>query len=943
MNHKYIVIDFETTGPNPKEDRIIQIGAVLIEGNQITKTFSSFVNPHCTIPTFIKGLTGITDEMVVDAPDLEDVLPHLLPMLDGARLVAHNVSFDLSFLQNALQSNGYHTFSGYVMDTIELGRMVSPMSDSFQLSLLAAELHISHDRPHQADSDALVTAEIFLRLLDRLGELPLVVIQRLLGFSQRLVSDINILLHEVEQSLLTHAEVDNNFDIYRHYALQYRTKQVDASTDKIDWNVETFIKDKRLQNNWDNFEIRPAQETMMKAVSESFENDEHLLVEAGTGTGKSLAYLLPAIHWARQNDTSIIISTHTINLQQQLFERDIPLLQSILPDSFEASILKGRSNYLCLRKFEQRTLQTEDIQNSDEAVSISQLVVWVAKTHTGDVEELNFNPKGREVWKQVSSHADSCLNRACPWFSRCFYHRARNRAQQADIVITNHSLLFTDLKADHRILPSYDYVIIDEAHQLEDVASKHLGAELHFGQIISIINRLQKDTYYGQLIKLSKVLSENQDDKISALSETLTSIIPKTFQLRKDTEELFHTLYGIIASTSSDKSDQGRQVYRMNDSVKSRKGWIDWIIQRNNWIETCIELSKQLSDVLKSMNDHELPLELKGIVTDVSGLASELHSYPNLLLFLTDSKEEGYVFWIEVERNRHFLGVYLFGVPIEVGEQLKTRFFDEKASVILTSATLTVNKSFDYVIKRIGLANSEKTKALSLLSPFNYNEQAMVYVPSDFPNIKDVNDQQFIQALAQSLAAAAIATKGRMLVLFTSFHMLRQVYELLSENLKPHQINVLGHGVESSSRSKLTTMFKNAESAVLLGTNSFWEGVDIPGEDLSCLAIVRLPFWPPNHPVVEARNEKLQKEGKNAFMELSVPQAVVRFKQGFGRLIRSKRDRGVVIVYDRRIIDARYGKVFLDSLPDILVTKQPTSALQGTLSTWLDKNKATNK
>ena len=934
MNQKFIVVDFETTGANAREDRIIQIGAILIENGVVTHSYNSFVNPHCPIPSFIQNLTGITDDMVADAPDIEDVLPDLLPMLDGAIFVAHNVTFDFAFLQHALQSNGYHTFSGYIIDTIELARMVTPHANSYQLTLLASQFDIENERPHQADSDARVTAQLFLELLERLNELPLVLVQRLLQFSNRYVSDIQVLLHDAEQRLLLQTSIsDEQYDIFRHYALQQRRYAASDEEDDVEWSVDDLLKENNLGANWKDFEIRPAQETMMLAVKKSFENEEHLLVEAGTGTGKSLAYLLPAIEWAKKNDTPIVVSTHTINLQQQLFERDIPLLKSLLPQPFEAAILKGRSNYLCLRKFEQRTSQSEEVQTADEAVSLAQMLVWVSQTSTGDAEELNLNPKGKEVWKGVASHADSCLNRACPWFSRCFYHRARNKAQHADIIITNHSLLFTDMKADHRILPSYDYVIIDEAHQFEEVASKHLGHELSYGQLLSTLNRLQKDAYYGQVTKLSRSLSELDDDKLLNISELLQTAVPKVFELKRESEELFHSLYGLVGQQTSE-ADQNRQVFRLRKQQVSKQSWIEWLRARDRWAEQCTDLGKVLAEAVRKLQDFDLPLEVKGILTDVSGLSSEINGYPQLLSFLTNAREEDHVFWIETERTRNYLGIYLYGVPIEVGPQLKQGFFDHKVSAIMTSATLTVNKSFSYITKRVGLQDSDKTISVSLPSPFNYQDQAMVYVPSDFPNIKDVKESEFVKSLALSLTDAAIATKGRMLVLFTSFYMLKQVYEMMDELLKPYGIEVIGHGIESSSRTKLTTMFKNAEKAVLLGTNSFWEGVDIPGEDLSCLAIVRLPFWPPNHPVLEARTEKLEREGKNAFMELSVPQAVVRFKQGFGRLIRSKKDRGIVLVYDRRIIDARYGRVFLSSLPDVRVEKKPTSHIQETLHAW---------
>jgi ATP-dependent DNA helicase DinG len=943
----FVVVDFETTGNRPKEgDKIIQIGAVLVQGKEIVERFSTLVNPQVEIPPFIEKLTGINNEIVADAPSIEDALPSLLKMLDGATFVAHNVFFDLSFLQNALNEAGYHPFTGPLLDTVELSRLLLPGQEGYRLSDLSVGLDISHDRPHQADSDAEATAHILLHLLDRLEGMPLVTIQHLQRLSRPFHSDVQALLSDIEQRKIRQGEYEPapDLEVVHQICLKKRKAIEKASGRTMEEAIdfETFVQalfgeQGLLRRMMPAFELRPAQVTMMKQVYDSFASGRHLMIEAGTGTGKSLAYLIPAVFWAKQQEETVVISTHTIQLQEQMYTRDLPILQAIFGDDApRISILKGRNNYLCLRKFS-HSLQ-EEHDNYDVQLSKSQMLVWLTETETGDVEEVSLPSGGQVYWKQVQSDANSCLNRQCPWFSRCYYHQARRKAQQAEVIVTNHSLLFTDMNSEHRIIPSYEYAVIDEAHHFDDVASRHLGDSISSYQLEGMLHRLHPDRGTGLLEELEEAV---RGWSVASYEEIKHSI-EKTYQQIREGKETIREMYTLLYQWSHQRAKEGEEIghtvmrYKQ-ENLQNRWGRAVVAAVRNS-VDLLLAIGKKLESIYAGIHDDDAPLGMKGLLSDLNGVVKDCLEYAALLHDMLLTEDDDHVYWIELDTRSTRRTIYLNRVPIDVSITLRERFFDKKESVILTSATLSVNSSFAYATERFGLSDLLAENGVDtavLTSPFNYKKQTLVCVPNEIPNIKGASERHFIEALVDSLTQVAVTTKGRMLVLFTSYAMLRSVYEPLKEGLKEAGITVLGHGMDSSSRSKLTKQFRSLPSCVLLGTSSFWEGVDIPGDDLSCLAIVRLPFVPPNHPLVEARNQQLEEQNKNAFMQLSVPQAVIRFKQGFGRLVRTSTDRGVVLIYDRRVIDARYGRMFLNSLPETNVLVKPTEQLLPEIANWL--------
>lgn len=948
---KFAVLDFETTGTQSVGE-IIQVGlAIIEEDGSISRVYGSYVKPGTPIPPFITGLTGITDSDVQDAPELDEMMMELVPLLDDVVLVGHNVAFDFHFLQNALDRCGYLPFQGRILDTIDFLKICFPSLTSYQLGAVSSHFGLTHERPHQADSDALATALVLLKCLEELNSLPLLTIQRLNELFADEDSDLawyfDGLLREREMETF---QPEGGLTFYRQLALAVgdwtelappREEGSENPLEKITFQEYMDEVTLRLKETLPQYESREAQELMIHEVTTALEQDKHLLIEAGTGTGKSLGYLLPAIYHSVRSDQKVMVSTHTINLQDQLRERDIPLLTRVVPFPFKASIFKGRGHYLCLRKFEHRINKKDFTSPREEVLTAAQMIVWLTQTETGDDEELNLGGRGGDFWETVASDTDSCLGRSCPWFRKCYYHRAKHEAGISDVVVTNHSKLFADVKAGHQLLPAYEHLVIDEAHHLEDIAGKHLGMQMKYFTVAHTLTRLYKDSRNGQLPALRQTLQSSGSEQASEWSGVIDRIYPDLLTVRESWDALSDKLFGLLPERSDAGAGEAGQLVARLLPGKKPKEWEELAALENTLNLSLSDIIRKGDKMLSEMRDTDSQSSSDSLVTDIGGLFKDLASIREQIRFFMGLNDENIVYWLEGSGNYRGKSLQMYAVPVDVSTQLRELFFDKKKSIILTSATLSVDKSFQFMIDNLGLGEAaEEGRLMTALlpSPFKYREQALLVIPRDFPSVKgSIGDARFVDTLVRSLSEAAVATRGRMLVLFTSYKMLRQVYDPLKEALASQDITVLGQGVEGGSRSKLIRRFQDSSASVLLGTSSFWEGVDIPGEALTCLAIVRLPFQPPNHPLAEAKSELLQAQKKNPFMKLSVPQAVIRFKQGFGRLVRTAQDRGIVIVYDTRVIESYYGKYFLYSLPGPKMEHMLTDQMVPRIAEWLEE------
>jgi ATP-dependent DNA helicase DinG len=933
MLNKFVVIDLETTGNLPKKgEKIIQFAAVVIENGNVTEKFSSLINPQKPIPAFIEELTGLNSDMVKDAPVFTEVAAKITSLLDDAYFVAHNVLFDLSFIQEELLQAGFEGFYGPVLDTVELARILYPTADGYKLSDLAEKEKLKHDRPHQADSDAEATAELLQILLNRLSLIPNKILEELRDLSGGLKSDIQQLLDEllIENSRKIE-ELPDTIEIFKGVALKKYDRFLNQSLNNGDYDYPENDNEKiqLLINAIDSFEKRTGQFKMMDCVYQSLLGKSHTLIEAGTGIGKSIGYLLPAAYFAKKHKLPVVVSTHTIHLQEQLIKKEIPILSNMLPFKVKTVLLKGRSHYISLEKFVQ-TLKDEN-DNYDTTLTKMQILIWLMETETGDKDELNLSSGGLIYWNKIKNDIP-IFSQNKVWWEKDFYIRSRKEAEEADIIITNHSLLLSDIKANYTILPSYDYVIIDEGHHLEKTASHFLGNSLDFLTVRLLLGQLglyeQKLLFY----QIEEILTTipNEQDNITPIVDLNQSISNLYYEMDE-----FFKMAAILAHRETG-NQSGRKRLKAKLSINKHDKELLPLVhcaERFAFLIKDIQIPFEKRMELIKKENRFLTYEQKSLLEDLNRFLLELEDLRQSIreIMLQDSD---FVRWVEIDTRSTQNVTTIYAEPASVANKLKTEFFQMKKGIVITSATLTVKQSYDFIIKEIGL-DSDSIKTLTITSPFDYKNQVQLLIPNDLPEIKSVSNDDYVIAITEHLITIAEATKGRMLVLFTAQEMLQKTHELIKESGFLEDFAIIAQGITSGSRTRLTRNFQRYEKAILLGTSSFWEGIDIPGEDLSCLVIVRLPFSSPDEPFTQAKCEYVKKQGGNAFKDYSLPEAVLRFKQGFGRLIRTEMDRGIMVIFDRRIVTAQYGQSFLKSIPEIQVKNGSLDELVEYIHSWL--------
>jgi ATP-dependent DNA helicase DinG len=932
MTNRFVVVDLETTGNSPKKgDKIIQFAAVVVENGEIKETFSSLVSSDKPIPLFIEELTGLNNDMLKDAPTFSEIAPKILQLLDGAFFVAHNVLFDLSFLQEELIDSGYEGFFGPVIDTVELSRIVFPTADSFKLTDLSIQEGLAHDRPHQADSDAYVTAELFLILINLLKDLPEVTLRQLLKLSGGLKSDIALLLDEYVLGKCSARDVmPEGLEIFQGLVLRKKEEleEIDHPSEGI-YPSTTEEKEAMFQKAFKDYEKRDGQVQMLDHVYSAFQEERHALIEAGTGVGKSLAYLLPAAIFANNTNHKIVVSTYTTQLQEQLLSKDIPLLKKMVDFPLEVVLIKGRHHYISLEKFHQSLYEEED--NYDTSLTKMQILVWLTQTITGDYEELNLSSGGLLYWNRIKNDSSSFVNDRS-WLSHDFYFLIRQRVNDAQIIITNHSLLMVDLNAENSILPPFEYVIIDEAHHLEKTVGKSFNQSIDYLSLRMLLSQFgstdQRQTFF-EFEQILKKLTIEDDEQLLHSFQMNQMIAELQFEL----DDLFRAI-ALFVKKNAKKGNQ-RLIKRVTHD-ESAKEWNSAVASA----ERCQFLLKDLHESLCKWVDFvksqqfTLDEHQKITMNEVISFLDEIEQIRTQMKNLIIQPLPSHVTWIEMDGRATQNLTTIYSQPVIISEFLKEYFFEKKKSVVLTSATMTVNQSFDYVLDSLGLGKKD-CSTLHIPSPFAYKEQVQVLIPEDLPEINKVPLSDYVAAITEHIISIAEVTKGRMLILFTSYDMLKKTHDLIKESGLLDDYVLFAQGITSGSRSRLTRNFQRFEKSILLGTSSFWEGIDIPGEALSCLIIVRLPFTPPDDPIAEAKGELIQANGQNPFSKHSLPEAVLRFKQGFGRLIRKKTDRGFVIIFDRRIVTTTYGKAFLKSIPSVPVKTLDINEMLTIIEEWL--------
>ncbi len=695
------------------------------------------------------------------------------------------------------------------------------------------------------------------------------------------------------------------------------------------------------------YEQRPEQLRMAFAVGDAFNKGQLAVIEAGTGTGKSLAYLVPALLWAHNNRERVVVSTRTINLQEQLMRKDLPFLQRATAIPFQAVLVKGRSNYFCIRRGETAGHEP-GLFDQEVQAQLQQILLWATTTADGSKEDLSFIPSW-QAWEEVCCEADQCARVRCAHYSRCFFHRARRQAARADILVVNHALLLSDLALREQtdnysataVLPPFDRVILDEAHHLEDVATSYFSAQITRFTFARVLSRLRhpRKPDQGLLPRLLGQLARELPDTEDVLYRAFYDAIEDVTRHRQILVDLAVDELQQIATELPEalgrKLTAGQEFkHRILPDFITTEAW-QQILQRLKRLETAtttveqglealLQLARTLPDAVAE-KVHSTLIDIRGMVGRLGVIAM------NLACFTAVSPAGCH--WIEIREGRIGRGkgliTTLCQAPLDVGENLQRALYQRFQTLVMTSATLTVADSFDYFCSRVGLQQVERGRVskLALNSPFNYQQQALVAVPTDLP---EPGRPGFFAAVRDAVEKAVVASNGRSFVLFTSYALLRDVHEELAPVLEARRLRCLRQGEEN--RHRLLKRFTDDVTSSLFGTDSFWEGVDVPGASLEQVIITRLPFKVPTEPILEARAQAITASGGDAFMDYTVPQAVIRFKQGFGRLIRHRNDQGVVLILDSRVIKRGYGRLFLKSLPPAPVIQgssdQVFSALQ---------------
>lgn len=614
------------------------------------------------------------------------------------------------------------------------------------------------------------------------------------------------------------------------------------------------------------FEFRPQQLEMAQKVSSALEQGHHLMVEAGTGTGKSLAYLIPAVLWALENEGRVVVSTYTKTLQEQIIHHDIPFLREVLGLPFKYSLCLGSENYLSLRRMK-RASQARLFGNVEEDDQLNEIFHWAGKTESGFRNDLPFEPMP-SVWEEVGRQKDLCMGKHCESFNSCFYFKERRKWFGAHILIVNHHLFFANIANSGAVLPRYDAVVFDEAQNLEEAATSFLGLEISNSGLIYFLDRLYNArTKRGTLTRMREDL---------------------TVEVRQQVSKVRIAVEGFFQNLLDEYGRKERTVRFYKPPTLNNTLFIPL---------------QDLQEALKAL-EHRLSSEEEHL--EISSAANRVFEYNNTLSALLNQNMKEYVYWLEVSPKKRFVRAMLRGMPINIHQEMQEQVFSKTERVVLTSATLTTNRNFDHIKERIGCQPKEEA---TLDSPFDFPSQALLYLPQDMPDpAEDV--AKYVQALAGRTLELIHATGGKTFVLFTSYDILNRVHQILDPQLQPYQILKQGE----LAPSRMIARFKEKPS-VIFGTSSFWQGVDIPGDALSSVIITKLPFDVPTDPLTEARLEDMKKRSINPFRHYQIPRAIIQLRQGFGRLIRKRTDKGVVAILDSRVSQRSYGRQFLNSLP----------------------------
>jgi predicted DnaQ family exonuclease/DinG family helicase len=899
---EYVALDLETTGLDPSRDRVIEIGAVAFTPEQITSTLEHLVDPGRAVPDTVLRLTGIKQDELRGAARPEQALRELSDFLHGRQPVGHGARLDVEFLEAA----GMWDAEQQILDTLDIARILLPAASSHSLPLLATEMGFNQPRPHRALDDADATRQLLLRLREEAVALDEGLKESMLA----LVAPYPWPAAKFFAEALTAPNPNPEPTTAVRLEPAGRGRAAERPPEEPTALAGLLGPEGPLAQLLPGYEHRESQMQMLLAVAQIQARGGTLVVEAGTGTGKSLAYLVPSLARGVGHKERVVVSTNTHTLQEQLMGKDLPGLRDWLPWDFKACLLKGRSNYISLRRW--RRYLVEPCGDAEELMFKLKLLNWLHTTESGDRSEMRLYGREEVWWTKVASDPLDCVGIHCTK-EDCYVHRARAEAETSDLVVVNHALLMADAEVGGGLLPEYEHLVIDEAHHLEEAATRGLRREVDGPGVVALLERLSG----GLLADLRK------EPHLGASEDAFADALPQAAAAAERVRELFQIADGWVAGRLGE-AERHEESLRITAALREDAGWEGLRLAAENAVTALAALDASLRKSVAGVREWLGGEEPDQGIRELEMIRGRLETATAVLDEALLRPAENRVYWFaQVSRYENLL---LRAAPINVGWLLKERVYAGRRSTVFTSATLAVGGTFDYFGSRVGLGAD--VEEMILPSPFDYYHQALVCLPTDMPLPED---EAFDGAVEELIATVARRAGGRTLALFTSHRQLRDVHAALKQRVDLDEVLILGQGIDGQRRQLLKT-FEEAQRPLLLGTSTFWEGIDIPGERLSCVIVVRLPFPVPSDPIYAARAEQV----RDPFLQLALPQAALRLKQGFGRLIRRSTDRGAVVILDNRILGRDYGKAFLNVLPPASRYVGPGAAVADQVGAWLD-------
>lgn len=885
----FVAIDIESTGLDHEKDEVIEVALVRFQNGVAVDRYQTLVKPGQEVRAFIHSLTGISAEDLNTAPVFADVANSIRTFIGSSPLVAHNAQFDSRFLKQAYTKMGQVFEVNSAFDTLLLSRVIWQEVSNHRLETLIASLGIERAASHRALPDAQACGELFV-----------LSIQKYQDFSASIRYELARLAKGTVWESLFASMAPNESVPFAMQSAQPNAPKLSPQGKVPNRVHDYFAPNGALSRTVPGYVANEQQQNYAEIVERNLFMGGLAVLEAGTGTGKSLGYLVPAVIKAAVNGERVVISTATRALQEQLLQKDIPLLEPILGGKLKAAIVKGRNNYLCLRKFHEHLDHAELLLPVEEREAMMPLIPWVERTTTGDANESGgFHiGRNRQLWAKLASESSTCVGQTCAYFQQCFGLGARRKATEANLVLVNHALFLQDLATDFALLPTYEHIVFDEAHRLPQAAHEVFGKRIWFFRYRNQVKILVhvRNPKHGLLAEVETWLN-SQLGVEAALS--LLQLSDKIRQGVQEAEKQLHRFFLRIGKNLKRFADRDGLRYSQPLAIEADADPKPALNELDSLLESLRKLIDKLADVQGSA----------AFQRDLDGSRKELESFRRDLEFVTHSSNEEWAFWMEEPGNPHTL--VLWAQPIEPGKQFASKFYPWIKSALFTSATMSVQGGLEYYMERMGMhlieSDSPKRPFARILDlPFDIDARRQILIADFLPK---PNDKAFQAAMDEVLCAILPEIPVSSMVLFTALSALGKSHNALAPLFAARSRNLLSQHTDGAI-DNLVELFRKSKGSCLIGAQMLWEGIDLPGDSLEFLVIPKLPFPTPGDALIQARGDLARARGGNSFKDVFIPEAVLALRQGMGRLIRGKEDQGIVLLLDPRLIHENYGKSF---------------------------------